>query len=599
MSKDDSPFEKLVSSGALLKTAKHYWQVAMMQKGLFWSSASTLAFGNVFIRYIPPLLTGAMVNDFITQDEISFNVAKKYIILTGLSWVFGELIKAVSLFLSFRAGIRGFEYLNNYTMNEILKKDYTFFADNFAGSITKKALDYSGTFVEFLVTIRGRVLSELLPIIFVTIILFRFSPWLALIQIVSLLIVPAVSIPIVRHRMRLVRIRQRAGNKVVGVISDIVSNVNATKAFAAEKDEMKSYSKHIADYMKKSLRSWDYNIVFVLAVTPLYVIMNVIALIVVVSLAPDKGIQAGDVLIVFAYFFQYSQFLWSIGEVYRDIEGQLSKGAEFTDMFIDEPAILNAKDATKLKVESGDIEFKDTLFAYEDEGAQHLLNDFNLKIPANQTLGLVGPSGGGKTTLTKLILRFVDINEGSLMVDGQDIRDVTQESLRKSIGYVPQEPLMFHRTITDNIRYGNSSASKEDVVKAAKLANAHEFINELRDGYSTLVGERGIKLSGGQRQRIAIARAFLKNAPILVLDEATSALDSESEKLIQDSLLKLMKGKTAIVIAHRLSTIKHLDRIIVLDNGEIVQDGTHEELSKKKGLYQDLWSHQSGGFLGD
>lgn len=214
-------------------------------------------------------------------------------------------------------------------------------------------------------------------------------------------------------------------------------------------------------------------------------------------------------------------------------------------------------------------------------------------------MALVGHSGGGKTTITMLLLRFMDIDRGQIRIDGQNIATVKQRQLRSSIAYVPQDPALFHRTLTENIRYGKLDASQEEVVRVAKMAHAAEFIDKLRHGYETLVGERGVKLSGGQRQRIAIARAMLKNAPILVLDEATSALDSESEKLIQDVLWKLMEGRTAIVIAHRLSTIQRMDRIVVLKEGKIVEQGTHQELLQKAGVYAKLWAHQSGGFLKD
>jgi ATP-binding cassette subfamily B protein len=220
-----------------------------------------------------------------------------------------------------------------------------------------------------------------------------------------------------------------------------------------------------------------------------------------------------------------------------------------------------------------------------------------LKIPAGKTVGLVGVSGSGKTTLTKLLLRFDDVTSGAIYIDGKDIRDVTQTSLREAIAYVPQESSLFHRSIFENIAYGKMDATREEVIRAAKLANADEFIRELPNGYDTLVGERGVKLSGGQRQRVAIARAILKDAPILVLDEATSALDSESEALIQEALKNLMKNRTSIVVAHRLSTIAGLDMIVVLSEGKIVEQGSHQELLKKGGEYAKLWSRQSGAFL--
>jgi len=242
------------------------------------------------------------------------------------------------------------------------------------------------------------------------------------------------------------------------------------------------------------------------------------------------------------------------------------------------------------------VEFSHISFQHNDQ-KEPLFSDFSLEIPAGKSVGLVGVSGSGKTTLTKLLLRFDDVMRGAIFIDGQDVRDVTQESLRQAIAYVPQESTLFHRSVYENIAYGKPSATREEVERAAKLANADDFIKSMPEGYDTMVGERGVRLSGGQRQRIAIARAILKDAPILVLDEATSALDSESEALIQEALDNLMKGRTSIVIAHRLSTIAGLDEIVVLDDGKIVEQGTHQELLDKGGEYEKLWSRQSGAFL--
>jgi ATP-binding cassette subfamily B protein len=239
-------------------------------------------------------------------------------------------------------------------------------------------------------------------------------------------------------------------------------------------------------------------------------------------------------------------------------------------------------------------------FSYPDDTtAKSVFSALNLNIEAHQKIGLVGPSGGGKSTLTRLLLRFEDIQSGSITIDGQTIAAVTQSSLRQAISYVPQEPLLFHRSIGDNIAYGKPGASDNEVREAAHKAHALEFIEALPQGFNTIVGERGVKLSGGQRQRVAIARAILKDSPLLVLDEATSALDSESEAAIQSALQELMAGRTTLVIAHRLSTIQRLDRIVVLENGTVIEDGSHAALLAQKGLYSRLWQHQSGGFIED
>jgi ABC-type multidrug transport system fused ATPase/permease subunit len=260
--------------------------------------------------------------------------------------------------------------------------------------------------------------------------------------------------------------------------------------------------------------------------------------------------------------------------------------------------ITDIPKAKKLKIKEASVVFDNVKFNYNE--TRTILSDFNLNVKSHEKLALVGPSGAGKSTIVKLLLRQHDVTDGHILIDGQDIAKVTQESLWDAVSLVPQEPLLFHRTLMENIRYGKPDASDDEVVEAAKLAYCHEFISSFPEGYGTFVGERGVKLSGGERQRVAIARAILRNAPILVLDEATSSLDSESEGLIQAALTNLMKGKTVIVIAHRLSTIMKMDRIIVVSGGKISEEGSHDELLKHEhGLYKKLWDLQAGGFVGE
>jgi len=288
--------------------------------------------------------------------------------------------------------------------------------------------------------------------------------------------------------------------------------------------------------------------------------------------------------------------MWEFNRVYRNLEGALTDAAQFADLLLDPPSVQDVASPVPFAPRDYGVEVRDISFRHSP--AQPLLFDrFSLAVAAGTKLGLVGRSGGGKTTITRLLLRFKDVERGQILVGGQSIADVSQSSLREVIAYVPQDPAMFHRTIADNIRFARPHATDEDVRRAAALAHAAEFIDSLPDGYDTLVGERGIKLSGGQRQRIAIARAILKDAPILILDEATSSLDSESEALIQSALWTLMAGRTTIVIAHRLSTVRRMDSLVVLDRGRIVEQGTHEDLLTLDGIYASLWSHQSGGFL--
>jgi len=316
-------------------------------------------------------------------------------------------------------------------------------------------------------------------------------------------------------------------------------------------------------------------------------------------LGAQYGIASvGTVYLIFIYALNINRQLWELNNITRTYNRVIGDAHEMTEILMKDYRLIDHS-LDELQASKGEVIFDSVTFTHDDGEGDQVFNDFNLRIPAGQRVGLVGHSGSGKTTLTRILLRFSDIDSGVISIDNQDISHVTQKSLHESIAYVAQEPMLFHRSLYENISYGKPDATKEQIIDAAKKAHAYEFIKNLPKGFETLVGERGVKLSGGQRQRIAIARAILKDAPILVLDEATSALDSESEKLIQASLDVLMKGRTSIVIAHRLSTIAKLDRIVVLQDGEVVEDGTHAELLKQNGTYATLWKHQSGGFIED
>jgi ATP-binding cassette subfamily B protein len=310
------------------------------------------------------------------------------------------------------------------------------------------------------------------------------------------------------------------------------------------------------------------------------------------------GISAGTLVMMFTYTYNLTMRFNYFNSMMQRINRALGDAAEMTRV-LDEPTLVaDDANAKPLAVTEGRIDFENLRFRYPDAPKDdYVFEDLNLHIPAGQRVGLVGRSGSGKTTLTKLLLRLDDVQEGRVLVDGQDVSHCTQQSLRRQVAYVPQVALLFHRSIRENIAYGKPDATDEEIRRAAEEANALEFIERLPDGFDTMVGERGVKLSGGQRQRVAIARAILVDAPILVLDEATSALDSESEALVQGALENLMRGRTSIVVAHRLSTVASLDRIVVLAHGEVVEDGTHHELVERGGEYASLWNRQTGGFL--
>jgi ATP-binding cassette subfamily B protein len=304
-------------------------------------------------------------------------------------------------------------------------------------------------------------------------------------------------------------------------------------------------------------------------------------------------IMVGSVVLLITFTGNIVGGLWNFPTIFLELNRIFGDAYDMTKT-LDEPlTVVDKPTAKELLVPHGEIKFDDVTFQYAD-GNEVVFDGLTITIRPGERVGFVGHSGSGKTTITKLLLRLADIDSGAILIDNQNIAQVTQESLRRCIAYVPQETNLFHRSIAENIAYGRPKAKKDEIIRAAKLANAWEFIEKLPNGLETMVGERGVKLSGGQRQRIAIARAILKDAPILVLDEATSALDTESERLIQAALKNLMRGRTAIVIAHRLSTVAELDRIIVLDNGKIIEDGPHADLVKSDGKYASLWNKQTG-----
>jgi len=316
-----------------------------------------------------------------------------------------------------------------------------------------------------------------------------------------------------------------------------------------------------------------------------------------IQLHRSNQVSIGDFALILGLSIEVGYMTWWALEQVDELNKAVGKCKQALGNLLAAPGIVDEKDARSLQVTKGQIAFENVRFHYK--GTDPLFENKSVTLEAGQKVGLVGYSGGGKSTFANLILRLYDVTKGRILIDGQDIRHVTQDSLRSHIALIPQDPSLFHRSLMDNIRYGCIEASEEEIIQAARQAHAHEFISRLPQGYESLVGERGVKLSGGQRQRISIARAILKNAPILILDEATSQLDSITEMMIQDSLWQLMQGKTTIVIAHRLSTLLRMDRILVFDQGKIVEDGTHESLLAKDGLYKTLWDAQVGGFLPD
>ena len=472
-----------------------------------------------------------------------------------------------------------------------------FHSNKFGGSLVSQTNKLIGAVESFWDTIIWSVLPLVISlvgsIIVLSTLLWQYALFLLIFSIVFSLVVYYGSKPMAK----LTKKEAKSSNKLNGQLADVISNVLAVKSSGAEATEQKFFTKTVNSWRNSSL---DVMRGF-LKVSTIYSSINMVikigAIAFAVYAAQNDLVSVASVYLIITYTGSVAHELWNMNGIMRNYNRIIGNANDMVEI-LQTPTTLIDKSDSKLKVTNGEISMDKITFTHDEGQGDTLFHDFSLDIKPGEKIGLVGASGSGKTTLTKLLLRFADIDSGKITIDGQDISEVTQASLRAKIAYVPQEPLLFHRSVRENIAYGRPDATDAEIEEAAKKAGAYDFIVGLKDGFDTMVGERGIKLSGGQRQRVAIARAILKDAPILVLDEATSALDSESEALIQKSLETLMENRTSIVIAHRLSTIAKLDRIIVLKNGKIVEDGSHDELiNKKRGVYAKLWARQSGGFI--
>lgn len=479
----------------------------------------------------------------------------------------------------------------------LLKHSQDYFENRFAGSTSGKI----SSAVNEVRHITDGIVHQYLPFIIETAVFFGLALYtnlyIGLVFIAWLIIAFPINVYFARQRPPITKAAQLAETKLNGTTVDIVTNMRAVSEYARVLLELAQLKDLIVDRKMKGLRNRFFEYRVTLTNGFLQVLSTGVMLLLTLSLGERGLATPGDIILVLALATAMGEQLFHLGQQISGLSETWGVLEESLDDILNEHDIPDREGAAELSVEAGEIAFDRVLFSYHEGEA--VISDLSFTIKAGQKVGLVGRSGAGKSTLVKLLLRHYDLTGGAIMIDGQNIASVTQDSLRRAIGIVPQESLLFHRTIRENIAYGKLGASEEEVTEAAKLAQAHDFILALPNGYETLVGERGVKLSGGQRQRVAIARAILKNAPILLLDEATSSLDSESEGAIQQALQALMKGKTVVAIAHRLSTLKEMDRIIVLDQGTIIEDGSHAKLVRKGGVYAGLWKHQSGGYLKD
>lgn len=483
---------------------------------------------------------------------------------------------------------------NDTLVEYLLKHSHTFFINRFAGSISSKVGNVHNAFSEIVPDFLWALLSSLVTFIVTFIFIFNVNNLAAGAFVLLLLVLVVVNQKFAPKKAELAKANAEASTLLTGRVVDVFSNAATVRQYVQNENEFKNIQKLTTNKSQAGLKNWLYTEKLLLINSGILFVFAIGIFWLLVTRWGQGVITTGDFILVVSLMYNITGSLLFVGRAFNAVSrtaGEMREGLE--DILLPHD-IVDVPNAKTLKAPAGEIVWDKVNFSFSDN---QVFKDFSLTIPAEQRIGIVGSSGAGKSTFVSLMLRQHELNGGKILIDGQDISRVKQDSLRGAIALVPQEPSLFHRTIRENISYAKPQASLAEVILAAKKAQAHEFISKLPQKYDTIVGERGIKLSGGQKQRVAIARAILKNAPILILDEATSALDSESEHEIQKALHLLMSGKTVIAIAHRLSTLREMDRIIVLENGRIVEDGSHEALLALGGNYAALWAHQAGGFI--
>jgi ATP-binding cassette subfamily B protein len=572
----------------------YYWKYARKYKWGFLMIVVLATLGQGLFMVGTPYLSKILIDIMSTGG--GWNEVKIIFLVIILLFIFSSIFLRITAHLAIKYDIACINDLIKYTFRRVTEKELSFFENTFVGSLINKMEKFAGGFT----SIREDLTEKLFVIIVQTIvsvaIIFFVDLRIGIVFTVWFLIYIWSTIIILKRKIKLDDYKAKSVSRRVGVTADIVTNILNLKTFSSNKRERKYHSK-VTDFSRAAVqRSWDYGNFQEIVAAVQFAILEFLALGWSLKLWSQGEVSVGEIVLIQSYFALFLTSLWSLSRLFRRIFQFVSDAKEMVVIFDQEVEVQDIKGAKKLEVSQGEIVFQDTVFSYPNQ-KENVFNKFNLTIPAGQTVGLVGTSGAGKTTITKILLRFLDLKSGKISIDKQDISKITQDSLRNSIAYVPQEPVLFHRSIYENIAYAKSEATEKEVLKAAKKAHIEEFAQTLEQGYDTMVGERGVKLSGGQKQRVAIARAFLKNAPILVLDEATSALDSVSEELIQDALFKLMQNKTVIVVAHRLSTVQRLDRILVVEEGKILEDGNHEKLLKRNGVYKEFWNKQTRRFI--
>jgi ATP-binding cassette, subfamily B, bacterial len=584
------------------QTIRYYLRHALAHKKYLLGLSLSVPLATLTLTFIPPLIISHMLQRIAAGHFVHGHLEPFIPILISyaiLSILGGVVLWRVAVYFVWNLEMRVLRDVYREVFDHLLTLSANFHANRFGGSLVSQTNKLGSAYVRIADATIFDLSTLIMSFFFSFFILLPQVPVIAITLLVLSLTFMGIAVVVTKPVRRLRSIEAAAENKQTGQLADAVSNVLAIKSFSGTPHERKLFHRVTQKSMDAThdvmVAAMKQDTIFSTSTTLIGITSLTLATISVVL----YNTSIGSAFLVITYTGLIGQQLWNFAQhTLRDYNRALGDAQDMIEILAIEPEVKDAADSKPIHMEHGKIDFIDMSFTHPDSREDEVLFDkLNLAIRPGEKIGLVGHSGSGKTTLTKLLLRFHDLDGGEILVDGQNIAEVTQDDLRKHIAYVPQEPLLFHRSIRENIAYGKPDATDPEIKAAAEKAYASGFIGKLPLGYDTLVGERGVKLSGGQRQRIVIARAIIKDAPILVLDEATSALDSESEKLIQAALWELMKGRTAIVIAHRLSTIQKMDRILVLDDGTLTEEGSHTDLLKHKGTYAKLWAHQSGGFI--
>lgn len=589
--------DKPASSVSVGKILGQFWRGIQAAKWAFFISL-ILFLANQLITLFVPLyykkffdVIGSSANP-LNDAPFLLKIVTTVLVLHLIAW----LIWRFAVLLINITQPRVMARLKQNSFNYLMRHSHSFFTDNFGGSLVQKVNRFSRAFESLSDTLIFNFLPLAVSVIGSIWIISFIAPTVAVVMGVWVIVVMIASTLFSSWKLKYDELSAESDSKTTSYLADSITNNNAVIFFTGHHHESMGFKQVSDDQAKKIFLSWQLADIMDAVQGILIVLVEFFIFYFAIKYWELGTITIGTFVLAQTYVLNVAYQLWGLSRNIRTTYQNFADSKEMVEILLKPHEVSDLPEAKELEIEKGEIVFRDVSFGFKSQ--DKILNDLNLTIKPKQKVALVGHSGSGKTTFVRLIMRLYNLNGGQILIDNQDISKVTQTSLREKVSFVPQDPVLFHRTLLENIRYGRREASDEEVREAARLAHCDDFIENLPLKYDTMVGERGIKLSGGERQRVAIARAILKKAPILIFDEATSSLDSYSESLIQDALENLMKDCTTIVIAHRLSTVKKMDRIIVMDKGLVVEDGTHEELiNNGSGLYKKLWDLQVGGFL--